>query len=86
MADQSFWLKGLSRETNGGHIRVTSDGGSRRGPSSPAGHSEELGLSGTSGWVLLREPGGPAHLLEEAEGQGSDAAKDTNTIVFALVA
>lgn len=79
MADQSFWLKGLSRETNGGHIRVTSDGGS-------AGHSEELGLSGTPGWVLLREPGGPAHLLEEAEGQGSDAAKDTNTIAFALVA
>ena len=53
---------------------------------SPAGHSKEPGLSGTPGWVLLREPGGPARLLEEAEGQGSDAAKDTNTIAFALVA
>lgn len=55
------------------------------GRQAPLG-TEELGLSGTPGWVLLREPGGPAHLLEEAEGQGSDAAKDTNTIAFALVA
>lgn len=53
---------------------------------SPAGHSKEPGLSGTPGWVLLREPGGPAHLLEEAEGQGSDAGNHTNTIAFALVA
>lgn len=41
---------------------------------------------GTPEWVLLREPRGPAHLQEEAEGQGSDAVNHTDTIAFALVA
>ena len=53
---------------------------------SPAGHSKEPGLSGTPEWVLLREPRGPAHLQEEAEGQGRDAVNHTDTIAFALVA
>ena len=53
---------------------------------SPSEQGEGRGLSGTPAWGLLREPGASAHLLEEAEGRGSDAANDMNTTGFALAA